>query len=72
VLLVVSHTHLPNRDLMVSVAGGWQAHILILEDRLREREPRPFWSTHDRLKAEYEQRITPADLPETPRPQAGC
>jgi uncharacterized protein YndB with AHSA1/START domain len=64
VLLVVTHTHLPNRDMMVSVSGGWQTHVLILEDRLREREPRPFWTTYNQLEAEYEARVTPELAPE--------
>ncbi len=42
---------------MVSVAGGWHAHLGILLDNLNDREPRPFWSTHTKAAAEYEKRI---------------
>ena len=57
VLLVVTHRRLPDRKGMVSVAGGWDAHVGILDDVLNGREPRPFWSTHARLEKEYEKRL---------------
>lgn len=60
VVLVVTHRRLATRDEMLSVAAGWHTHLGILIDRLSGREPPPFWSTHTRLEAEYEQRI-PAD-----------
>jgi uncharacterized protein YndB with AHSA1/START domain len=56
VRLVLTHRRLPPGE-MVSVAGGWHAHLAILEDNLAEREPRPFWSTHARLEEEYERRL---------------
>jgi uncharacterized protein YndB with AHSA1/START domain len=60
VLLVLTHRRLGDRATMVSVGGGWHTHLGILADRLEGREPRPFWSTHARLEAEYERRL-PAD-----------
>jgi hypothetical protein len=54
---VLTHRRLPDRTGMVSVAGGWHAHLGILADNLDGREPRPFWSTHARAAAEYEKRI---------------
>ena len=36
-----------------SVMGGWDVHTGILEDVLKGIEPRPFWTTHDRLEKEY-------------------
>lgn len=57
VLLVITHRKLGNRDEIVSVSGGWHAHLDILIDHLNGREPRPFWSTHAALEAEYEKRI---------------
>ena len=57
VLLVVTHCRLADRKAMVSVASGWHGHLAILIDHLEGRDPRPFWSTHARLEAEYEQRI---------------
>jgi uncharacterized protein YndB with AHSA1/START domain len=57
VLLVVTHRRLPDRNGMVSVAGGWDAHTRILEDVLNGREPRGFWSTHAKLAAEYDRQF---------------
>lgn len=57
VLLVVTHRRLASRDGMLSVAGGWHAHLDILADRLGNREPASFWPTHTRLEAEYDRRI---------------
>jgi uncharacterized protein YndB with AHSA1/START domain len=60
VLLVLTHRRLPDRATMLSFAGGWHTHLGILLDHLNGREPRPFWSTHARLEAEYDRRL-PAD-----------
>jgi uncharacterized protein YndB with AHSA1/START domain len=57
VLLVLTHRRLPDRTAMVMVGSGWHAHLAILLDHLSGREPRPFWSTHGRLEAEYERRL---------------
>jgi uncharacterized protein YndB with AHSA1/START domain len=60
VLLVLTHRRLGDRAAMVSVAGGWHTHLGILADQLGGHAPRPFWSTHAELDAEYEKRL-PAD-----------
>ncbi|EIM8480167.1 SRPBCC family protein [Serratia marcescens] len=57
VLLTVTHRRLANRDEMLSVAGGWHTHLDILQDRLHDRAPQPFWSTHARLEEEYRARL---------------
>lgn len=57
VLLVVTHRRLADRKTMIGVAGGWDAHVRILEDRLNGVPPRPFWTTHAKLKREYEARL---------------
>ena len=57
VLLVLTHERAGDRAGMVSVAGGWHAHLGILADNLDSRQPRPFWSTHAKAEAEYEKRI---------------
>jgi uncharacterized protein YndB with AHSA1/START domain len=57
VLLVITHVRIVDRKTMVSVAGGWDAHVGILADRLKGVEPRPFWTTHARLKREYEAKL---------------
>jgi uncharacterized protein YndB with AHSA1/START domain len=56
-LLTLTHSRLPDRNEMVSVSSGWHIHLGILEDRLNQQQPRPFWATHARLEAEYKQRI---------------
>lgn len=57
VLLTVTHGKLRDRGEMISVAGGWHAHLGILRDRLEGREPRNFWRVHDGLEAEYDRRL---------------
>lgn len=61
VLLVLTHRRLATRGNMVGVSGGWHIHLAILSDILHGVPPRPFWSTHAKLEAEYEKRI-PADV----------
>jgi uncharacterized protein YndB with AHSA1/START domain len=55
VLLVLTHRRLGARRERVSVASGWHTHLGLLEDRLQGQVPRPFWSTHSALEAEYAQ-----------------
>lgn len=57
VRLTLTHVRLTTRELLISVAGGWHAHLDILADTLRGDEPQPFWSTHAKLEDDYEQRI---------------
>jgi uncharacterized protein YndB with AHSA1/START domain len=59
VLLVLTHRRLTPTEIC-SVGGGWHTHLGILVDHLGGRTPRPFWSTHARLEAEYERRIAAA------------
>lgn len=54
VLLVLTHTRLHSSEEIISVCGGWHAHLEILIDVLEGRDPRPFWKTHTALEAEYE------------------
>src|SRR6202162_3112070 len=51
------HLRTASRKTMINVAGGWDAHVGILADRLNGVEPRPFWSTHAKLVREYEARL---------------
>jgi len=53
VLLTIVHRRLRNRDLTISVMGGWDVHTGILADILNGAEPRPFWQTHTKLEQEY-------------------
>jgi uncharacterized protein YndB with AHSA1/START domain len=52
VQLTIMHRRL-GTDLVLPVMGGWDTHTGILEDVLRGVQPRPFWSTHERLVKEY-------------------
>jgi len=54
VRLTITHARLATRDGMLSVAGGWHAHLDILEDVLDGRTPKSFWTAHTALEAEYE------------------
>lgn len=58
--LVLTHRHLANREAMLSVSGGWHAHLDILVALLEGRDPPKFWRNHTRLEAEYERRIPSA------------
>ncbi len=57
VLLVLTHRRIVDRNTKIGLASGWDTHVAILEDRLNGVEPRPFWTTHARLKNEYEARL---------------
>lgn len=57
VQLIVTHRRLPDREQIVSVAGGWHAHLGILVALLSDQPPEGFWRSHTRLEAEYERRI---------------
>lgn len=57
VRLILTHSKLTNRFLLVGVAGGWHTHLLILQAKLEDRSPPPFWATHKRIEADYEGRI---------------
>lgn len=65
VLMVLTHRRLRNREEMISVASGWHAHVGILIDHLNGQEPKPFWSTHEKLEAAYQERF-PAEDPAAP------
>ncbi|HET9573416.1 MAG TPA: SRPBCC domain-containing protein, partial [Methyloceanibacter sp.] len=60
VLLVLTHSKLKDRAMMVGVASGWHSHLAILVDVLKGDEPHPFWTTVTRLETEYEKRIPQA------------
>jgi hypothetical protein len=45
---------------MLLVSGGWHAHLEILGEHLRGREPPPFWSTFAALEQAYDARLPAA------------
>jgi len=54
VLLTIHHRLPDDRNLKIGVSGGWVVHTGILADLLNGVKPRPFYTTHERLKKEYE------------------
>ncbi len=57
VRLVVTHSRLPSREQMLSVAAGWHTHLDILRAQLAGRTPEGFWRAHTRMEGEYARRI---------------
>jgi uncharacterized protein YndB with AHSA1/START domain len=53
VLLTITHRKLEDRNALLSVSGGWDVHVGILEDVLTNRSPRGFWSSHAKREQEY-------------------
>jgi uncharacterized protein YndB with AHSA1/START domain len=54
VLLTIHHKLPDERGIKIGVSGGWVVHTGILLDQLNGVKPRPFYTTHERLKKEYE------------------
>jgi uncharacterized protein YndB with AHSA1/START domain len=57
VLLTLTHTRLPDREMTLKVGAGWHAHLDILAHRLAGAEPAPFWDSWVALKQEYDRRV---------------
>ncbi len=56
VLLVLTHHRLPDQKDLLSVSGGWHAHLDILVDHMNGRISPAFWEKHTGLHAEYKER----------------
>jgi uncharacterized protein YndB with AHSA1/START domain len=54
VLLSIQHRLPADGGINRGVAGGWAAHVGILADLLEGKQPRPFWSTHEREVKAFE------------------
>ncbi|HZZ94914.1 MAG TPA: SRPBCC family protein [Usitatibacter sp.] len=52
VLLKIVHRKLAEQ-IVPAIMGGWDVHTGILDDVLKGKEPRPFWSTHEKMMREY-------------------
>ena len=57
VLFIITHRKLEDRAALLSVSGGWDVHVGILEDVLTKRTPRGFWSSHEKREQEYSRRF---------------
>ncbi|MEU8899657.1 SRPBCC family protein [Nocardia sp. NPDC048505] len=55
--LELTHSKLPDRNEVLGVSAGWHTHLDLLDARLAERTPDPFWAKLDRLQGEYAERI---------------
>lgn len=53
VRLTLTHSKLFDRDLLIGVAAGWEAHVAIMIDNIEGVKPRPFWSNHMLLEERY-------------------
>jgi uncharacterized protein YndB with AHSA1/START domain len=54
VLLILTHRKLSdNKEMRLSMAGGWHTHLDILIANLRGETPPNFWSTHARMEEVY-------------------
>ena len=57
VMLVLTHRKLRSPAEMANAAAGWHAHLRVLADNLKGREPGPFWSVLDEVEGEYQKRF---------------
>ena len=57
VLLTVIHRRLAD-SIRLGVAAGWHMHLNVLAARANGRAPEPFWPGWQRLRAEYEKRLS--------------
>ncbi len=57
VRLVLTHRRLAEGEPMLSVAGGWHAHLAVLSEQLNGRSPPSFWTLFEQLEGEYEKRL---------------
>lgn len=57
VLLTLTESRLPSREQLIGNAVGWHTHLEILEAKLADREPAPFWAMHARFTQDYEKRL---------------
>lgn len=55
--LVLVHSGISGRDSAINFAGGWGAHLAVLERRLKSEPVRNFWDLHALAESEAEARI---------------
>ncbi|MBP3984667.1 SRPBCC family protein [Pseudoxanthomonas helianthi] len=58
VMLTVLHEGISDRNNMLMIGAGWHMHINVLEARVGGRETEPFWDGWQRLRGEYERRLS--------------
>lgn len=55
--LALTHRRLDTRELLLDVAGGWHAHLGVLDDVLNGRPPKRFWAAIIDAEKEYRDRL---------------
>jgi uncharacterized protein YndB with AHSA1/START domain len=61
VLLILTHrARGEDVNFLSGYASGWHTHFAILIALLEDAPTPPFWATHARLKAHYQQQLPPA------------
>jgi len=67
VRLTVTHRRLGDEPAVwANVAGGWHTHLAILEDRLHDRVPQPFFAAFEPIEAAYLERFRPEGVGMSP------
>jgi uncharacterized protein YndB with AHSA1/START domain len=56
VRLTLTHTKIPDRDIMLGVSGGWHAHLDVLQYRAEGQAPPAFWDIWRRYDGAYDKR----------------
>lgn len=58
VMLTVLHEGISDRNNMLMIGAGWHMHLNVLEARAGGRETEPFWDGWQRLRGEYDRRMS--------------
>lgn len=62
VKLVLTHRKLPDHKELLGVSGGWHIHLTVLVAKLTGTQQPPFWSTLEKLEADYAATFDLADI----------
>ena len=57
VRLVLTHTRLESKDLVLDVSGGWHTHLNLLGDILTGQPMRPFYRMQEQYLSDYRARL---------------
>ncbi len=57
VLMILTHSGMPNNNDVRAALAGWHVHIDILSDKLSDRPSAPFLATHEALVQAYAERV---------------
>jgi uncharacterized protein YndB with AHSA1/START domain len=57
VRLVLTHSNIRKRDDMINFAGGWHAHLAVLQFEAEGRPRPPFWGLWATTQGQYDSRL---------------